>query len=104
VLALSATQDGNARDVLLAGLSECLKIESSGTPHAVISERHRALLEQALREVEAADELLGGRGPQDAVLVACHLRGALEPLGLITGRVYSSELLDGVFSRFCIGK
>ena len=32
------------------------------------------------------------------------LRGALEQLGEMVGAVYTDDLLDRVFSRFCIGK
>jgi tRNA modification GTPase len=37
-------------------------------------------------------------------LLALELRGALEQLGEMVGRVYTDELLDRIFSRFCIGK
>lgn len=36
--------------------------------------------------------------------VAAELRLALDELGRITGTVYNDELLDRIFSRFCIGK
>jgi tRNA modification GTPase len=37
-------------------------------------------------------------------LLALELRGALEQLGEMVGAVYTNDLLDRVFSRFCIGK
>ncbi len=37
-------------------------------------------------------------------LLALELRGALDELGEMVGAVYSDELLDRIFSRFCIGK
>jgi tRNA modification GTPase len=39
-----------------------------------------------------------------AELLALELRGALEELGAIVGAVYTDDLLDRIFSRFCIGK
>ena len=39
-----------------------------------------------------------------AELIAVDLRGALESLGEITGENASQEILDQIFSRFCIGK
>ncbi len=36
--------------------------------------------------------------------LAFHLRSALEELGSIFGRVTAQEMLDHIFSRFCIGK
>lgn len=40
-------------------------------------------------------------GPE---LVAFELRGALEHLGEVVGAVYTDDILDRIFSRFCIGK
>jgi tRNA U34 5-carboxymethylaminomethyl modifying GTPase MnmE/TrmE len=32
------------------------------------------------------------------------MRSAAEALGRILGKVYSEDLLDALFSRFCVGK
>ena len=37
-------------------------------------------------------------------IVALELRSALEQLGAMTGAIYTDDLLDRVFSRFCVGK
>ncbi len=37
-------------------------------------------------------------------LIALELRGALDEVGEMAGAVYTDDLLDRVFSRFCIGK
>jgi tRNA modification GTPase len=50
------------------------------------------------RTVEAAD-----RGVSDD-LVSVELRDALEHLGHIVGAVYTDDVLDRIFSKFCIGK
>jgi tRNA modification GTPase len=39
-----------------------------------------------------------------AEVVALELRAALDHLGEMTGTIYTDDLLDRVFSRFCIGK
>lgn len=75
------------------------------TQHAVISERHRALLLEAKRRAMGALKQLEDSAalpPLD--LIAAQLREAVETIGLINGRVYHDSLLDAVFSRFCIGK
>jgi len=36
--------------------------------------------------------------------VALELRDALQQLGEMVGAVYTDDLLDRIFSRFCIGK
>jgi tRNA modification GTPase len=37
-------------------------------------------------------------------LVAAELRSALDHLGIVVGTVYTDDILDRIFSRFCIGK
>ena len=39
-----------------------------------------------------------------AEVLALELRGALDQLGEMVGAVYTDDLLDRIFSRFCIGK
>jgi tRNA modification GTPase len=55
--------------------------------------RALALLNSSSATAAAGDELL-----------AVEIREALEHLGEIVGAVYTNDLLDRIFSRFCIGK
>ena len=41
---------------------------------------------------------------EPAEVVALQLRGALDELGEMVGAIYTDDLLDRIFSRFCIGK
>jgi tRNA modification GTPase len=50
---------------------------------------------------QAHDMVLFGGPPE---LTALELRGGLDELGEMTGAVYTDDLLDRIFSRFCIGK
>jgi tRNA modification GTPase len=64
--------------------------------------RHRVALERAeasLRESLASIER--GLEPE---FVAVDLRGAADALGEIVGAITSDEVLDRIFSEFCIGK
>jgi tRNA modification GTPase len=49
----------------------------------------------------AADTAQTGAGHE---LVALEVRSALDHLGRILGAVYTDDILDRIFSRFCIGK
>lgn len=71
---------------------------------AVISERHRAILAGFRDQVVAALDLVATRRDDQVPLASAHLRDGLEALGTATGRVYHEELLNRIFSRFCIGK
>lgn len=88
--------------------SEIVRRLDAGVPHstqhAVISERHRALLDAARNLSQTALEQMDRSGTEHLDLVATQIREALEEIGTITGRTYHDQLLDAVFGRFCIGK
>jgi len=56
----------------------------------------------------AADSLARARGLLDAglgeELLAAEIRVTLEELSKVVGAVYTDDILDRIFSRFCIGK
>ena len=70
-----------------------------GAAALIIRERHRIALETAAEAVTAAM----GEG-KALELVADDLRSAARALGRIVGAVDVEDVLDAVFSRFCIGK
>ncbi len=75
---------------------------SAGNAHLVSNPRHRDALERATVHLRAVVES-GVRGvPTD--LMAGDLTTALNALGEITGETVGDDLLDVIFSRFCIGK
>jgi tRNA modification GTPase len=90
------------RSVLQASLEH--NVDMSEEVHAVIAERHRRLLLQAQEELAGARKLAVDEGEPATVWIGEHLRSALDALGQITGRSYSADVLDTIFSRFCIGK
>ncbi len=68
----------------------------------VATERQREALQRVLSGLERAGGALSGGMPQD--LVAEDLRTALEGLKELTGEVTTEDILDRIFSKFCIGK
>ena len=69
---------------------------------AAINARHRDCLCRADGALESATALLESAAAPE--LAALELRGALEALGEISGKVDAEEILGAIFSRFCIGK
>ena len=64
--------------------------------------RHKLLLERTLAAVETiVDELQKGTSSD---LVAIHVQEAIDTLGAITGDCAKVDVLDQIFSRFCVGK
>ncbi len=74
-----------------------------GEQAVAINSRHQASLQNARTHLTAALELLED-SLADPELAAIDLREALDALGEIPGRVDTEDLLDVIFSRFCIGK
>ena len=68
---------------------------------SAVSERHAALLEQAAARLGDAAECSGNESWE---LAGTSLRTAAELLGCITGETATPDILDEIFSRFCIGK
>ncbi|MGH7136165.1 MAG: tRNA modification GTPase [Pirellulales bacterium] len=58
-------------------------------------------LRQAALSLTEARKLAQASGEE---LVAAELRGALRYLGEVAGEVHTDDILDRIFSRFCIGK
>lgn len=85
-----------------AAILRVLDITIDRDPHSVISERHRYLISCALEDIHEAESLLDTQG--EIVLACSSLRSSAESLCAITGRIFSEDLLDRIFSGFCIGK
>ncbi len=64
--------------------------------------RCRHHVESCLEQLRRAHGIVLFEEPPE--LLALELRGALEQLGEMVGTVYTEDLLDRIFSRFCIGK
>ncbi|MDP3179349.1 MAG: GTPase, partial [Spirochaetaceae bacterium] len=68
----------------------------------VASPRQKALLDAAVSALDAALEAEARGAPLDAV--ALDLRDAADALGEMTGEIAGPEVLEAIFSRFCLGK
>jgi tRNA modification GTPase len=68
----------------------------------VTNARHFHALQQMLSALQDIRQALDAKIPGD--LLALDIRRALHYLGEITGEVSNEDLLDYIFSKFCIGK
>jgi tRNA modification GTPase len=64
--------------------------------------RQKALLERCIRAARAAKDSLESKDSPE--LVDIHLRDALNSIDEILGAEVKADILDEIFSRFCIGK
>ena len=66
------------------------------------SAAQKASLDRAIEHLSDAAATLSEEGPLDAVGVACER--AVAELRMADGRDVSDEIIDGIFSKFCVGK
>ena len=72
-----------------------------GESEMAVSSRHAALLDNTLQHLPGADENIK---QEEWELAAVRIRSAVFALGTITGEDADPDVLDDIFSRFCIGK
>ncbi|MBF9018512.1 MULTISPECIES: tRNA uridine-5-carboxymethylaminomethyl(34) synthesis GTPase MnmE [unclassified Oceanispirochaeta] len=103
IISVSAVS-GQGFTELEEALKNSIFKDSSGLGgDAVIdSLRQKELLERALSGVDKVEEAIHNGLPVD--ILAMDLHDVLQALGEITGEVSSSDILDSMFSSFCVGK
>ena len=97
---------GAGLDELRETIADALGAGTASDTGAVVNERHRGLLQRADAALGEAESLAANPDDAgfDATLAAQALREAGEALGAILGRDVGEDVLDAVFSRFCVGK
>jgi tRNA modification GTPase len=93
---------GYGIEELISKISEILSTQTTGASTA-IRERHRIAMTNALKGLESAQNEVS-LGSDRAELAAEDMRTALRSLDALVGRVDVENLLDEIFSSFCIGK
>jgi tRNA modification GTPase len=87
---------------LIATIGQTLT-ERSASAGIVTRERHRLAIQRAIRAMESA-RIEIEKGATRAELAAAELRVSIRALEALVGRVDVENLLDEIFSSFCIGK
>ena len=90
----------------LEQLSDVIEETVWEAPHrhesdVAVNARHAALLADALTQIEDARQQMCAENWE---MAAVSLRAGLWAVGLLTGQTVAPDILDAIFSRFCIGK
>lgn len=98
----TATREGI--DTLKSTIEEIFNIKEfdSEENRIVVNERHKQLLEKANISLEKAKEATQKGESLD--IAAIDIKEAIELLGSITGKDASSDVVNKIFEKFCLGK
>ncbi len=99
---VTSSRTGQGIDELQALIAAALAAQPADTPvvsgTAARCRESLQLAAESLRRARVAAAELGDE------FVAAELHSALDDLGRVVGAVYTDDVLDRIFSRFCIGK
>jgi tRNA modification GTPase len=104
-VAITSSRSGSGIDYLCETIRTQLTqgaAAQSGQVVAGTADRCRDSIRLAAHSLQSAADMLRINGGNE--LVAVDIRTALAELGKVVGAVYTDDLLDRIFSRFCIGK
>ena len=102
-VSLSASS-GEGKEALEAAISKLYNEDGIdlSSDAVVWSAVQRASLDRASELLSSAKSALEAGSPLDAVGVVCE--EAIAELRMVDGRDVSDEIIDGIFSKFCVGK
>jgi tRNA modification GTPase len=94
---------GDGIEQLRQVLAEAIRGQTDALLEGVaVNLRHYGLLRAIEEALEGAKRSVEEELPLDQI--ACDLREASQRLGEITGEVFSEEIINRIFSSFCLGK
>lgn len=101
ILRISA-REGNGIPELRRRISEIAAHAAERFSDVLLNARHAAHLRDVIERLDAA--LITAEDDMSNEFITIDIRAAIDSLGMITGQVWSEEVLNQIFSRFCIGK
>jgi len=97
-----SAKTGAGLDIIRAWILHSIKESTDSTLEVLVNQRQALLLRAAEQHICAALAAIKGYVPPD--LVAIDLRSAVRSIGELTGETWNPDVLESVFSQFCIGK
>lgn len=103
VINLSA-KNKNGLNLLFEKINNMFNLNEINFDNDVVitNERHKNLISTAIKNLNEAEKSLNMGMPVD--IIAISLKNVLQNLGEITGEEASEEVINEIFSRFCLGK
>lgn len=89
-------------NLIIDSLSDFIETEKISDTTIVTNTRHYNALVKTRDSIKSIKQGFKDKIPSD--LIATDIRSALHHLGEITGEITTNEILENIFSKFCIGK
>jgi tRNA modification GTPase len=98
----ASSSDGSGVELIRKWISERIASETAIVGDVLVNQRHAILLKTIANQCEDAIRALhAGESPD---LAATDIRLAIQSIGQLTGETWNPDILNHVFSSFCIGK
>lgn len=103
ILKLSAL-NGERLEKLYETISKMFSLNEINLDNEIVitNLRHKNLISKALINVKKSEEAIEQNMPVD--IIAIFIKDILEDLGNITGDVVTDDIINEIFSKFCLGK
>ena len=103
IINLSA-KNKNGVEQLYKEISEMMKLNEIAVDGELIvsNNRHKNLITKARKNVKKSFDIIRQNLPID--ITAYYLKEIIEELGKITGESVTEDVLNEIFSKFCLGK
>ena len=91
-------------DLLYKKISEMFNLNEINLDNDLLitNVRHKNIITKAIENVKKAIEALNMNMPIDIITI--YIKDILEDLGEITGEVVTEDIINEIFSKFCLGK
>ena len=91
-------------DELYEKISELFNLNEINLDNDILitNVRHKNIISKSLENVKKANEALNINMPIDIITI--YIKEILEDLGEITGEVVTEDIINEIFSKFCLGK
>ena len=91
-------------DLLYKKISEMFNLNEINLDNDLLitNVRHKNIITKAIENVKKATEALNMNMPIDIITI--YIKDILEVLGEITGEVVTEDIINEIFSKFCLGK
>jgi len=99
---LMSIKNNNGERLLIDTIIKKCGLKQIENINIFLNERHLMNLSACLSNLNDTDAIVQNRLPFD--LLSIELRDGIQNLSKITGQELTEELLDNIFSKFCIGK